>query len=56
MQLIIQLASYITIVSTGQPIGDGSLGYTDHCIALKNTIMVTFHYAVIMIDTLMCSK
>ena len=31
------------------------LGYTDRCITLKNIMLVTFHYAVIVINTLMCS-
>ena len=27
------------------------LGYIDHCIASKNIMLVTFHYAVAMINT-----
>ena len=32
------------------------LGYIDCYITLKNIMLVTFHYAVIMINTLMRSK
>ena len=28
------------------------LGYIDHCIVLKNIMLVTFYYAVIMINVL----
>ena len=43
--------------NSGQPIGDCSIRvYIDHYITSKNIMLVTFHYAVIVINTLACSK
>ena len=32
------------------------LGYNDHCITLKDVLLVTFHYSIIIMNTLACSK
>ena len=48
----IHTASYIA----GQPSVTVLLGYIDRCTALNTITLVTFHYAVIMINTLMSSK
>ena len=54
--LLLQPANY----TAGQPIGilmvTVLLGYIDHRIASKNITLVTFHYNVIMINALTCSK
>ena len=49
----IQLASYI---ASNSPSLTVLLGYIDHCTALNTIVLVTFHYAVIMINTLINSK
>ena len=53
IESILQLASYKRRESQSVTV---ILGYIDHCITSKNIMLVTFHYAIIMINTLTHSK